>query len=67
MVGVATTEWLSLYFPPGDPLNREDVELIFEYNATTDTAESEAAVTTVGQPADIQDTTFYQSTSDSFS
>ena len=67
MVGSGYYRMVVTYFPPGDPLNREDVELIFEYNATTDTAESEAAVTTVGQPADIQSTTFYQSTSDSFS
>ena len=61
------------YFPPGDPLDMEQVELVFEYNnAISDTAEpegAEAAVTTSSsQPAAaIESTTLFQSTNDSFS
>jgi hypothetical protein len=57
------------YFPPGDPLDMERVELVFEYNVIADAEEPEggAGVTTSSQPADIQSTTLFQSTNDSFS
>src|SRR5215207_9266682 len=62
------------YFPPGDPLDMEQVELVFEYNnAISDTAtappEGAAVVTTSSsQPAAaIESTTSFQSTNDSFS
>ena len=64
------------YFPPGDddPLDMERVELVFEYNnAISDAVEQEAAeaaevITSSRQPAaDIQNTTPFQSTNDSFS
>src|SRR5918998_6081288 len=58
------------YFPPGDdPLDMERIELVFEYNATGDAVDPEggAGVTTSNQPADIQSTTLFQSTNDSFS
>jgi hypothetical protein len=61
------------YFPPGDddPLDMEQVELVFEYNnAISDAAEPEgaAAAITNGQPAAaIESTTPFQSTNDSFS
>jgi hypothetical protein len=59
------------YFPPGDddPLDMEQVELVFEYNnAISDAAEPEgAAVTTSSQPAAIQSTTPFQSANDGFS
>ena len=59
------------YFPPGDddPLDMEQVELVFEYNnAISDAAEpEEAAVTTSSQPAAIQSTTPFQSANDGFS
>jgi hypothetical protein len=60
------------YFPPGDddPLDMEQVELVFEYNnAISDAAEPEgAAVITSSQPAAaIESTTPFQSTNDSFS
>jgi hypothetical protein len=55
------------YFPPGDPLDVERVELVFEYSATANAAEPEAALTIGSQPAAIQrTTTFFQSTTDSF-
>jgi hypothetical protein len=55
------------YFPPGDPLDMEQLDLVFEYNVIIDAAELEAAVTDISQPAAIQNTTFFQSTDDSFS
>jgi hypothetical protein len=56
------------YFPPGDPFDMEQLELVFEYNnIITDAAESEAAVTNRSQPAAIQSAALFQSTSDSFS
>src|SRR5215207_445294 len=58
------------YFPPGDPLDMEQVELVFEYNAISDAAEPEgAAVTTSSsQPAAaIESTTPFQSANDGFS
>ncbi len=54
------------YFPAGDSFDMERLELVFEYNAITDAAEPEAPVTTSSQPAAIQNTTFFQSTTDSF-
>ncbi len=57
------------YFPPDeDPLDMEQVELVFEYNAISDAVESEGAgVITSSQPAAIQSTTLFQSPNDSFS
>ena len=55
------------YFPPGDPLDMERVELVFEYNAITNAVDPEGeGVTTISQPDDIQSTTLFQSTNDSF-
>jgi hypothetical protein len=57
------------YFPPGDPLGMERVELVFEYNVIADAVDPEggAGITTSNQPAAIQSTTLFQSTNDSFS
>lgn len=55
------------YFPPGDPLDVEQLDLVFEYNVIIDAAKLEAAVTDISQPAAFQDTTSFQSTEDSFS
>jgi hypothetical protein len=55
------------YFPPGDPLDVEQLDLVFEYNVIIDAAKLEAAVTDVSQPAAIQNTTSFQSTDDGFS
>jgi hypothetical protein len=55
------------YFPPDDPLDVEQLDLVFEYNVIIDAAELEAAVTSISQPAAIQNTTSFQSTDDSFS
>jgi hypothetical protein len=54
------------YFPPGDSLDKEQVELVFEYNAITDAVESELGLTTSSRPAAIHSTTFFQSTDDGF-
>jgi hypothetical protein len=54
------------YFPSGDPLDKEQVELVFEYNAIADAVESELGLTTSGGPAAIHSTTFFQSTDDGF-
>jgi hypothetical protein len=54
------------YFPPGDPLDKEQVELVFEYNAITDAVESELGLTTSSRLAAIHSTTFFQSTDDGF-
>jgi hypothetical protein len=54
------------YFPPDDPLDVEQLDLVFEYNVIIDTAELEAAVTAISRPAAIQNTTSFQSTDDSF-
>ena len=55
------------YFPPGDPLDMEQLDLVFEYNVIIDAADLEAAVTAISQPAAIQNTTSFQSTDDGFS
>lgn len=55
------------YFPPGDPLDMEQLDLVFEYNVIIDAAELEAAVTAISQTAAIQNTTSFQSTDDGFS
>ena len=58
------------YFPPGEPLDMEEVELVFEYNAISDAAEPEGAevITSSRQPAAaLQSTTPFQSTNDGFS
>src|ERR687896_2551044 len=48
------------YFPPGDPLGMERVELVFEYNAITNAVDPEGgAGVTTSQPADIQSTTLF--------
>jgi len=67
MVTSGNYQMVVTYFPPGDPLEREQIELVFEYNAITGAAEPEAAVTTSSQRAALQSATFFQSTSDSFS
>jgi hypothetical protein len=67
MVTSGDYQMVVTYFPPGDPLEREQIELVFEYNAITGAAEPEAAVTTSSQRAALQSATFFQSTSDSFS
>src|SRR5215207_1467761 len=54
------------YFPQGDPLDKEQVELVFEYNAITDAVESELGLTTSSRLAAIHSTTFFQSTDDGF-
>jgi hypothetical protein len=66
MVTSGDYQMVVTYFPPGDPLERERIELVFEYNAITGAEEPEAAITTSSQRADLQSTTFFQSTSDSF-
>jgi hypothetical protein len=55
------------YFPPGDTLDVEQLDLVFEYNVIIDAAKLEAAVTDISQPAAIQNTTSFQSTDDGFS
>jgi hypothetical protein len=55
------------YFPPGDPLDVEQLDLVFEYNVIIDAAKLEAAVTDISQPAAIRNTTSFQSTDDGFS
>jgi len=55
------------YFPPGDPLDVEQLDLVFEYNVIIDAAKLEAAVTDISQPAAIQNITSFQSTDDGFS
>ena len=55
------------YFPPDDPLDMEQLDLVFEYNVIIDAAKLEAAVTDISQPAAIQNTTSFQSTDDGFS
>jgi hypothetical protein len=55
------------YFPPGDPLDVEQLDLVFEYNVIIDAVKLEAAVTDISQPAAIQNTTSFQSTDDGFS
>jgi hypothetical protein len=55
------------YFPPGEPLDVEQLDLVFEYNVIIDAAKLEAAVTDISQPAVIQNTMSFQSTDDGFS
>jgi hypothetical protein len=54
------------YFPSGDPLDKEQVELVFEYNAITDAMESVLGLTTSSRSAAIHSTTFFQSMDDGF-
>jgi hypothetical protein len=54
------------YFPSDDPLDKEQVELVFGYDAITDAVESELGLTTSRRPAAIHSTTFFQSTDDGF-
>jgi hypothetical protein len=54
------------YFPSDDPLDKEQVELVFGYDAITDAVESELGLTTSRRPAAIHSTTLFQSTDDGF-
>jgi hypothetical protein len=66
MVTTGNYRMVLIYFPPGDPLDMEQEELVFEYNAITDAAGTEGAVTTSSRPAAIQSATSFQSTDDGF-
>jgi hypothetical protein len=66
MVTSGSYRMVVTYFPQGDPLDKEQVELVFEYNAITDAVESELGLTTSSRPAAIHSTTFFQSTDDGF-
>jgi hypothetical protein len=66
MVTSGSYRMVVTYFPPGDSLDKEQVELVFEYNAITDAVESELGLTTSSRPAAIHSTTFFQSTDDGF-
>jgi hypothetical protein len=56
------------YFPPGEPLEMEQVELVFGYTGTAPTVpQSQAApITTSRQPAVIQNPTLFQNIDDGF-
>jgi hypothetical protein len=56
------------YFPPGDPLGMEQVEITFEYDVMNDSGDLEEAggLTTRIQPAAIETTTPFQSIDDGF-
>jgi len=66
MVTSGSYRMVVTYFPSGDPLDKEQVELVFEYDAITDAVESELGLTTSSRPAAIHSTTFFQSTDDGF-
>jgi hypothetical protein len=66
MVTSGSYRMVVTYFPPGDSLDKEQVELVFEYNAITDAVESELGLTTSSRLAAIHSTTFFQSTDDGF-
>src|SRR5215203_1169441 len=66
MVTSGSYRMVVTYFPQGDPLDKEQVELVFEYNAITDAVESELGLTTSSRLAAIHSTTFFQSTDDGF-
>jgi hypothetical protein len=66
MVTSGSYRMVVTYFPSGDALDKEQVELVFEYDAITDAVESELGLTTSSRPAAIHSTTFFQSTDDGF-
>ena len=66
MVTSGSYRMVVTYFPQGDPLDKEQVELVFGYNAITDAVESELGLTTSSRLAAIHSTTFFQSTDDGF-
>jgi hypothetical protein len=66
MVTSGSYRMVVTYFPPGDSLDKEQVELVFGYNAITDAVESELGLTTSSRLAAIHSTTFFQSTDDGF-
>jgi hypothetical protein len=66
MVRSGSYRMVVTYFPQGEPLDKEQVELVFGYNAITDAGESELGLTTSSRPAAIHSTTFFQSTDDGF-
>jgi hypothetical protein len=66
MVTSGSYRMVVTYFPQGDPLDKKQVELVFEYNAITDAVESELGLTTSSRLAAIHSTTFFQSTDDGF-
>src|SRR5215203_375624 len=66
MVTSGSYRMVVTYFLPGDSLDKEQVELVFEYNAITNAVESELGLTTSSRPAAIHRTTFFQSTDDGF-
>jgi hypothetical protein len=66
MVRSGSYRMVVTYFPQGEPLDKEQVELVFGYNAITDAVESELGLTTSSRQAAIHSTTFFQSTDDGF-
>jgi hypothetical protein len=66
MVTSGSYRMVVTFFPPGDSLDKEQVELVFGYNAITDAVESELGLTTSSRLAAIHSTTFFQSTDDGF-
>jgi hypothetical protein len=55
------------YFPPGEPLEMEQLELVFEYNAAgTDAPEAGTTTITSTQPEAIEIGTPFRSTNDGF-
>jgi hypothetical protein len=66
MVTSGSYRMVVTYFPPGNSLDKEQVGLVFEYNAITDAVESELGLTTNSRPSAIHSTTFFQSTDDGF-
>jgi hypothetical protein len=55
------------YFPPGEPLEMEQLELVFEYNAAgTDAPEAGTTTITSSQPEAIEIGTPFRSTNDGF-
>src|SRR5215203_5031418 len=66
MVTSGSYRMVVTYFPPGDSRDKEQVELVFGYNAITDAVESELGLTTSSRLAAIHSTTFFQSTDDGF-
>ena len=72
MVTSGNYKMVLTYFPPGDSLDTERLELVFGYNAISDTDPAHsgaAAAAASSQPAPIQNTTttFFQDPNDSFS
>jgi hypothetical protein len=54
------------YFPPGESLEMEQVELVFGYTGTTVPQPQAAPITTSSQPAAIQNPTLFQNIDDGF-